>query len=368
MAYSTPDSQRGSSRRHQGRAGDSRISNTGSITSSGTRRVQARGGSSSQYRSSRNRRSRSNGYQLNNHSRKRRGGLLGNALNDPKLLILMILGLALVIALIIFGFGAIRGCINKRAAEKKPDDGTDTRVSLAISSDMAAEFTSVLDRNELFATIAQNADAVGDARLLELALRESSAIEYVHAYATKSVPKGASAFNDTVTKGYYPKLFIWDTRWGYVTYGEGPMGLTGSGPTALSMAYMGLTGKTDQTPDALAKKAMTAEATDKVYDTKPDFFFDAAEELGLKIEEFSPTGENLSENIQSGTAILVQLRERTLTDNAHWALAIGRNLDGSINLYDPTSTAVTEHPWDPDTIAAGADVFYTLKVAPVEEE
>ena len=44
-----------------------------------------------------------------------------------------------------------------------------------------------------------------------------------------------------------------------------------------------------------------------------------------------------------------------------------RNLDGSINLYDPTSSAVSEHPWDPNTIASGADVFYALKLAPVEE-
>lgn len=368
MAYSTPDDQRGGSRRYTGRAGESRISNTGTITSSGTRRVQARGGSSSQYRNSKNRRSRGkSGYQLNSRGR-RRGGLINQAMGDPRLLIMLIVGVALLIALIIGGTMLIRGCVNERAAKKAAESqNTDTRVSLTISADMAKEFSTVLDRNDLFAKIALNADAVGDTRLLELALREPDAIAYVAGYAEKNAPKGASAYGDSASKGYYPKLFNWDTRWGYVTYGDGPMGLTGSGPTALSMAYIGLTGKTDQTPDALAKKATENEGIDKVYDTTPEFMVNTAEELGLEVEELSASSENMSENLQSGTAILVQLRERSLTDEAHWALAVGRNLDGSINLYDPTSSAVSEHPWDPNTIASGADVFYALKLAPVEE-
>ena len=368
MAYSTPDDQRGGSRRYTGRAGESRISNTGTITSSGTRRVQARGGSSSQYRNSKNRRSRGkSGYQLNSRGR-RRGGLINQAMGDPRLLIMLIVGVALLIALIIGGTMLIRGCVNERAAKKAAESqDTDTRVSLTISADMAKEFSTVLDRNDLFAKIALNADAVGDTRLLELALREPDAISYVAGYAEKNAPKGASAYGDSASKGYYPKLFNWDTRWGYVTYGDGPMGLTGSGPTALSMAYIGLTGKTDQTPDALAKKATENEGIDKVYDTTPEFMVNTAEELGLEVEELSASSENMSENLQSGTAILVQLRERSLTDEAHWALAVGRNLDGSINLYDPTSSAVSEHPWDPNTIASGAAVFYALKLAPVEE-
>ena len=368
MAYSTPDDQRGGSRRYTGRAGESRISNTGTITSSGTRRVQARGGSSSQYRNSKNRRSRGkSGYQLNSRGR-RRGGLINQAMGDPRLLVMLIVGVALLIALIVGGTMLIRGCVNERAAKKAAESqDTDTRVSLTISADMAKEFSTVLDRNDLFAKIALNADAVGDTRLLELALREPDAIAYVAGYAEKNAPKGASAYGDSASKGYYPKLFNWDTRWGYVTYGDGPMGLTGSGPTALSMAYIGLTGKTDQTPDALAKKATENEGVDKVYDTTPEFMVNTAEELGLEVEELSASSENMSENLQSGTAILVQLRERSLTDEAHWALAVGRNLDGSINLYDPTSSAVSEHPWDPNTIASGADVFYALKLAPVEE-
>jgi hypothetical protein len=288
-------------------------------------------------------------------------------LADPKLLILLLIGLVLAITLIVGLVRLGRGFLNNRAAKKAAEEDADTRVSMTISSEMAARFTEELDRNELFAQIAQNADAVGDTRLLELALREPSSVEYVAGYLS-SDKKSAKSYDESVTKGYYPKLYTWDTRWGYETYNDAPLALTGSGPTCLAMAYMGLTGKTDQTPATLAKKATEAEGTDSVYDTKPEFFEGVVEELGLEIDEYSASSENIAETLESGTVLLLQLRERTLTDNAHWALAIGRNLDGSVNVYDPTSSSVTEHAWDPNTLAAGSDAFYALTLAPVESD
>ena len=372
MAYNTPDRRQSSTRRHQGRAGDTRSSNTGSVSSSGTRRVQARGGSSAQYRSSKNRRSRS-GYSLGTRSSgigRRRGGLINQALEDPRLLLFLIVGFALVVALIFGLFSLVRGCVAKRTQKQQADSEEDTRVSLSVSSEMASKYTEELDRYELLSQIAQNAEAVGDERLLQLALDEPSAVEFVAGYLNDT-PKKAQAYEDNVSTGYYPKLYDWDTRWGYVTYGDAPMALTGSGPTSLAMAYMGLKGKADQTPDTIATLATKQEGIDKVYGTSSDFFLENAESLGLDIQEYSASGENLTDILESGTVILVQLRERSLTDNAHWALAISKNLDGSINLYDPTSSAVTEHPWDPDTIAAGSDAFYVLTAmaeADAEEE
>lgn len=286
-------------------------------------------------------------------------------MDDPRLLIALVVGCVLIIALLVGLFSLIRGCVNTRAQKKKEADAnTDTRVSLSISSSMAEQYTAALDRNDLLAQIAQNADAVGDERLLQLALDEPTAIEFVAGYLSNDTPKGAQEFTDGVSKGYYPVLYNWDQRWGYVTYGDGPIAITGSGPTAFAMAYMGLLGKTDQTPSSLAALAVQHEKTDKVYGTSAEFFTEVAGELGLSIEEYSANGDTLSELLESGTVVLVQLRERSVTDDAHWALAVSKNLDGSINLYDPTSTVASNHPWDPASIASGADAFYSLSAAP----
>lgn len=373
MPYNTPDGRQSSgSRRYQGRVGETRPGATGSVTSSPTRRVQARGGSSAQYRNGRNRRSRSGGnYSLGGRGSglgRRRGGLINQAMEDPRLLILLIVGAILCIALLVGLFSLVRGCVSKRTQKQTADPDQDTRVALTVSPEMANKYTEALDRYDLLSQIAQNAEAVGDERLLQLALDEPTAVEFVAGYLSKDTPKSAQAYGENASTGYYPKLYDWDTRWGYVTYGEGPMALTGSGPTSLAMAYMGLKGKTDQTPDTIANLAMQHEGTDKVYGTTSDFFIENAEGLGLEIHEYSASGENLSDILESGTVILVQLRERSLTNDAHWALAVSKNLDGSINLYDPTSSVVTEHPWDPDTIAAGSDAFYVLSALPEYDE
>ena len=44
----------------------------------------------------------------------------------------------------------------------------------------------------------------------------------------------------------------WDSRWGYEEYGSSVIGITGCGPTCLSMVVIGLVGDTDATPKSIA--------------------------------------------------------------------------------------------------------------------
>lgn len=368
MAYNTPDERRRSvSRKYQGRAGESRGNG---VSNTSAHRVQARGGSSSQYRNSRNRRSRNGGsYQLRSGDLRlngRRGtGMLDRFFTNYRLLIFGGVGIILAIALILLLVSAVRGCASRRSQKQEAETDTETRVALTVSADLADRFALTLDRNDMLAEIAKKADLIEDPRLLELALNEPTAIEFVYGYLSTKTPTSSESYTDKVTVGTYPKLYNWDTRWGYVGYGDSTIAFNGSGPTAFTMAYMGLTGKSDRTPATFAAAATEQDCIDTVYDTKPEFFSNVVEELGLYMEEYAPSGENLSNAVQSGTVVLVQLRERSLTDRAHWALAVSRNLDGSINLYDPTSSSISEHPWDPDTIAAGADVFYALSASEI---
>ena len=55
------------------------------------------------------------------------------------------------------------------------------------------------------------------------------------------------------SEGEIPLLIQWDKRWGYETYGDDLMALSGCGPACLSMVYVGLTGDTDMNPKAMAR-------------------------------------------------------------------------------------------------------------------
>ena len=59
-----------------------------------------------------------------------------------------------------------------------------------------------------------------------------------------------------VTEGEVPLLLQWDKRWGYALYGGNYMGINGCAPTALTIVYAGLTGKTDVTPYDMAQYAV----------------------------------------------------------------------------------------------------------------
>ena len=53
-----------------------------------------------------------------------------------------------------------------------------------------------------------------------------------------------------------PLFLQWDSRWGYVPYGQSNIGISGCGPTCLSMVLFSLTRNESLTPDALAGRAM----------------------------------------------------------------------------------------------------------------
>ena len=147
--------------------------------------------------------------------------------------ILIIVVAIAVLVLVILGVSScVRGCATKQ-------DGTaavnvaDSRVAAGVSEELTQKFTGALDRNDKLSWIAANANQYSDTSLLELALDEPDSIDFVAAYPSSD--KTAKPYGESVTAGSAPQLYDWDTRWGNVDYAGSALGVTGSGPTALSM-------------------------------------------------------------------------------------------------------------------------------------
>ena len=63
--------------------------------------------------------------------------------------------------------------------------------------------------------------------------------------------KKGQVFADTIeelTPGEVPLLLQYDPRWGYASYGDNCLAVTGCGPTCLSMVASALTGDASLTP------------------------------------------------------------------------------------------------------------------------
>lgn len=302
------------------------------------------------------------GYTL--HSRRvRREAGSGSiaALLNPRVLML---GAIVLIVVIVIGVG-ISSCVSHNntksepsTEEVKPKNEQDARVAAGVSAAMTSRFTEALDQSQKLAQIAENADKYDDERMLSLALDEPDAVDFVAGYPASD--KSSRPYDGSVKRGEVPRLYNWDYHWGAVTYGDGPIALTGSGPTTLAMAYMGLTGKTDNTPTEIAQQASKSNYTDTGSGSKPELFSKLGASLGLKTETQEVSEDTLLLTLSSDTLVAAELKEGTITEEPHWVLVVNVNEDGSVTVFDPTSTAVSNHPWSAATIADASETFYSI--------
>ncbi|MDO4798143.1 MAG: hypothetical protein Q4A01_09025, partial [Coriobacteriales bacterium] len=359
MARDMQGGQRGSSRngsgssRTRGRADASR----GSRPSRGSGRQQSRRGTLTQP---------DTGYRL--HSRRvsypNGSGSPLSFLLRPRVLLLIAILVLVIVALVVGVSSCVRGNKERatQAAEQaKPVNEQDSRVAAGVSAATTSKFTEVLDQNELLEKIAQQANEYDDERLLDLSLREPTSRQFVADYPSSD--KSSRPYTDTIKQGEVPRLFDWDSRWGAVTYGNGPLAITGSGPTTLAMAYMGLTGKTDFSPTEIAQQASKSNYTNDESGSKGELFAKLATSMGLKSEQHDPSAETILYSLGDNTVFAVELKPNTLTDEAHWALLVNINEDGMLTVFDPTSTEVSNKTWGLDTIAGASSNLYSITLS-----
>jgi|GEM_PF-2657430 len=279
----------------------------------------------------------------------------------PRKIVMIVLGIVLAILVLFLASSCIRSCQSNTPATS----AADARVAADVSDDLVGAFTEALDQAEALEWIALHANEYPSEDLPRLALSEPAAVAFVRAYPESS--KEASAYEDPVSRGEVPLLFTWDERWGAVEYDGSVLAVTGSGPVAFSMAYMGITGKGDKTPADMAELATDKGLAGGDAHTSSEFFTAAAKELGLAVTAFEPSREAISEVLDSGTVVIAEMRADSLTDSMHWVVIAYENENGSVRVYDPTSPSVSARPWDPATIASASVHMYAVSAADAEE-
>lgn len=275
---------------------------------------------------------------------------------------LIALAVALVIALVLLFVigGCVRSCNAKRAEEEAAAllNPEDARVALGTSSELTSEFTPILDRNEAFSWIAANATLYEDPRIVELAMREPEAIEFVRNYPESE--KTASTWSADASKGV-PQIYNWDSRWGGFEYAGLPLAVSGSGPTSLAMAYAGLTGKTDKSPADIAALATTDNLATGDSFMSGELFEREAKTLGLTVTKLDQSTSMVVDAVKEKNVVICLVEAGVVTDQPHWVvIANVHEEDGSVDVFDPTSSRVTSQRWDASTIVVAAQEIYSF--------
>ena len=141
----------------------------------------------------------------------------------------------------------------------------------------------------------------------------------------------------------------WDQRWGYHRYAGEEMGLSGCGPTALSMVAIFMTGDITKNPRWVADFASQNGYAVDGSGTAWSLMLEGARQIGLSSKEIPVERERVENNLQAGNPIIALMGPGEFTSNGHFIVLTGLQ-NGRLKINDPNSRKNSEKTWDIDQV------------------
>ena len=148
-----------------------------------------------------------------------------------------------------------------------------------------------------------------------------------------------------------PLLFQWDERWGYTEYCGELMGLSGCGPTCLSMVCIYLLNDGTYNPKYIADFAKNEGYAVNGEGSSWLLFSEGAKALGLDVTEIPLDETRVIDNLKVHNLIICSMGPGDFTTTGHFIL-MTEYKEGKIRIYDPNSKIRSEKLWYFDDIKA----------------
>lgn len=184
--------------------------------------------------------------------------------------------------------------------------------------------------------------------LLDMLSRNIEMLDFVLEYPDKS----GNVYANTVgnfEENTIPLLLQWDRRWGYASYGEDSIAISGCAPTALSMVIVGLTGDSSITPYVVSKYAEENGFYLKGTGTSWSLMTTGSSHFGIKGKEIPLSKNNVMNALKSGHPVICSVRKGDFTTLGHFIVLAGIEND-KIKVNDPNSKARSNLLWDYDRL------------------
>ena len=185
--------------------------------------------------------------------------------------------------------------------------------------------------------------------LTALLEKEPEAEEFVLNYPLRKGTQEPVDLSEYEACGEVPLLMQWDTRWGYAQYGDAVMGLSGCGPTCLSMVCIFLLGDTKYDPGYLARFSEENGYCVPGSGSAWTLISEGGVELGLDVVEIPLDRERLFRNLEVGNPVICVMGPGDFTATGHFVVMTALQ-EGMIKINDPNSVSRSEQLWDYDRI------------------
>lgn len=167
------------------------------------------------------------------------------------------------------------------------------------------------------------------------------------AYSTKEV---ASRLEDSEAYGY-PALVKWDKRWAYHKYGGQYMGISGSGPTALTIVVTGLTQDPEWSPAGVADWCNSNGYLGGDEGTQKTLFSQGVNAYGLDSVACDMSWDSVLWSFSMGRPVVCLMGPGDFAVNENYIVLVGQWSDGLIHLCDPNSRDKSVLHWPLENIA-----------------
>lgn len=180
---------------------------------------------------------------------------------------------------------------------------------------------------------------------------EEAAAEAAHIEAQRVHPEdlgvtvaGVSTPRNSWKQGEMPHLYQTDPAWAFKPYGGGTVHDNACGPTALTMVYVYLTGKTDYDPGTMA-------AFSDVHNYAPTgatewaFMTEGAAMLGLNGKAIPTNRGSIQQALSLGRPVICSMLPGDFTNAGHFIVLKSIDSRGMVEVFDPNSPANIARRW-----------------------
>lgn len=185
--------------------------------------------------------------------------------------------------------------------------------------------------------------------LLKLYDQNPEARDFVLGYPENRDREFTIDLSEYAHTDHVPLLMQWDERWGYTRYAGELFGLSGCGPTCLSMVAIYLTGDTSLDPKKMGDFAAENGYVSWGNGTSWTLFSEGAAELGLDSTELPLDEQRIINNLEVGNPVVCVMGPGDFTTTGHFIILTGLE-DGKFTVNDPNRRANSEKLWGYDEI------------------
>lgn len=180
--------------------------------------------------------------------------------------------------------------------------------------------------------------------LLDLLEKNPEAKDFVLNYPLKKDLEAKIDLSEYLDNDEVPLLLQWDERWGYTEYAGELMGLSGCGPTCLSMVCLYLLDDASYTPRYVAQFATENGYSVSGNGSSWTLISEGGEKLGLDVTEIPMDENRIIRNLEVGNPIICVMGPGFFTSTGHFIVMTGYE-DGYVKVNDPNSPNRSEQTW-----------------------